>query len=589
MKNQVSLCMIVKNEEKHLGKCLNSICDIVDEIIIVDTGSTDKTIEIAKSFGAKVYYFKWVDDFSKARNESLKYASKDWIFILDGDDELYEEDRKNLKLLLDCDLDENAIYYFETLSYYGSSSLNGDIAINLNPRLFKNNRGIYYKGEVHNQLVYENGEYSAICDEIKIHHYGYLDEMIISKDKRNRNIELLKKQIKNNVNKGFSYFNLGNEYAALDDYKSANECYYKSYEDFNPSSGYSFSLILRIIIANYNLEEYDEALKFIHIGKKFYPKGTDLYFYEALIWKTLDRPTLQIKALEKSIEIGEPPSNLKFINGVGSFKAYYELGEVYMKYKDYDTAYNCYIESMSSKPDYIHPLYKIANILKVQNVPFEEFKTVIERFFEENIKNNYMLIADVFYDVGYYASALEYINKYTKIKDTTEKILTLKMKCLIRNGDFKEVIELENFNVSVLLYKALCELLLSDYDRAISFLIKVNLEELSSLDKKKAEVYAELIKLFKNQQPSILSKNENDLEYINIIFEILEILLINNMLDEFDAAVNLLNLIDPKYTLINLGKLYYKHGYIDIAKKEILRSIKEFDVYDNEGLDILRK
>ena len=88
MRNEVSLCMIVKNEENYLPNCLNSIKDIVDEIIVVDTGSTDKTVDIAKSFGAKVYYFPWRNNFSEARNESLKYATKDWILILDADDEL---------------------------------------------------------------------------------------------------------------------------------------------------------------------------------------------------------------------------------------------------------------------------------------------------------------------------------------------------------------------------------------------------------------------------------------------------------------------------------------------------------------------
>ena len=183
MKNQVSLCMIVKDEEEYLPKCLASINDIVDEIVIVDTGSADKTVEIAKNFGAKVYYFKWNNNFSEARNESLKYATKDWIFILDADDELTLESKENFKMLLNSALDEKAIYHFETLSYYGSSIEKDNIAVNLNPRLFKNNRGIHYEGEVHNQLISSEGDYNAVCKEIKIYHYGYIDKRIVSKIK----------------------------------------------------------------------------------------------------------------------------------------------------------------------------------------------------------------------------------------------------------------------------------------------------------------------------------------------------------------------------------------------------------------------
>ena len=86
----ISLCMIVKNEEDNIGNCLDNIKDLVDEIIIVDTGSTDKTKEIVKKYTDKIYDFEWVDDFSKARNYSFSKATKDYIFWLDADDILLE-------------------------------------------------------------------------------------------------------------------------------------------------------------------------------------------------------------------------------------------------------------------------------------------------------------------------------------------------------------------------------------------------------------------------------------------------------------------------------------------------------------------
>ncbi len=84
----LSLCMIVKNEEKHLARCLSSVKDVADEIVIVDTGSTDKTIEIAESFSAKIFHFDWVNDFSAARNFALSKCTGDWILYLDADEEL---------------------------------------------------------------------------------------------------------------------------------------------------------------------------------------------------------------------------------------------------------------------------------------------------------------------------------------------------------------------------------------------------------------------------------------------------------------------------------------------------------------------
>ncbi|OOM78463.1 glycosyltransferase [Clostridium sp. BL-8] len=594
MKNQVSLCMIVKDEEEYLPKCLDSINDIVDEIVIVDTGSADKTVEIAKNFGAKVYYFKWNNNFSEARNESLKYATKDWIFILDADDELTMESKENFKMLINSELDEKAIYHFETLSYYGSSIEKDNIAVNLNPRLFKNNRGIHYEGEVHNQLISSEGDYNAVCKEIKIYHYGYIDKRIASKDKRNRNIYILNEQIKKNPNNGFAYFNLGNEYGALDDMNKALEYYYKAYESFNPRTGYSSLLILRIIISNLRLKHYDEALKFVDIGIFHYPECTDFYFYQALILKELDRATLQIKALEKCIELGEPPSELKFIFGTWSYRAYYELGKIYMKYKDYYTAYDYYVDALKFKPDYIEPLYDIALVLKAQNLPLQEIKKIIEKFFPENKKIYYGNIADLFYYIGYYNIALEYIKKYEDTVNITEKTTILKSKCLMKNGEFKEYINIntidENSSYYTVfsMYKVLCFILLNKYENALAIVKNFKEDNLCDYDKRYLRVYSELIKLFTKESTGILSSDENDKEYMNIILEIIEILLINKKFNELTVGVNLLNVVDTRYALLYLGKLYYRYGYIDLAKKEILRSIKEVDIYDAEGLDILK-
>src|SRR5690242_15059907 len=88
MAANISLCMIVKNEEASLATCLQSAADLVNEVIVVDTGSSDQTKAIAARFGARVHDFAWVNDFSAARNESLRQASGEWIFWLDADESL---------------------------------------------------------------------------------------------------------------------------------------------------------------------------------------------------------------------------------------------------------------------------------------------------------------------------------------------------------------------------------------------------------------------------------------------------------------------------------------------------------------------
>jgi glycosyltransferase involved in cell wall biosynthesis len=96
MPARVSLCLIAKNEEANLPACLPSVAGLVEEMIVVDTGSTDRTKEVAAQLGARVFDFTWVDSFAAARNESLRHATGDWILWLDGD-ELFTEADRSLK------------------------------------------------------------------------------------------------------------------------------------------------------------------------------------------------------------------------------------------------------------------------------------------------------------------------------------------------------------------------------------------------------------------------------------------------------------------------------------------------------------
>ncbi|MGV8980197.1 tetratricopeptide repeat-containing glycosyltransferase family 2 protein [Clostridium sp.] len=592
MNNKISLCMIVKNEESYLTGCLNSIKDVVDEIIIVDTGSTDKTVEIAQSFGAKIYYFQWNNNFSEARNESLKYATKDWILIMDADDEFCSDDKEKFKSLLNTKLNIDAVYYFETLNYCGPSVENSTITVNLNPRLFANTHGFHYEGEVHNQLVNSEHEYKGLCDSIRIYHYGYLDKNIISKDKRNRNITLLEEQIRKDGNNKYAHFNLGNEYFALGDIKKALEHYYKSYDNFDSQVGYGAVLIARIVLSHYAIREFDKTLEFADIGVKYFPALTDLYFLKALAYKDMNKPTLQIKMLEKCIEMGDPPSELKFLYGTGSFRAFLELGEVYLKLKDYDTSYKYYVDTIRSKSDLIDPVYSIGHILKEKKTPVPEFKNTIENFFSEYPKA-YPIIADLFYNEGYYAITLDYLIQCEKGSIIRENLLLLKAKCLVRTGAFDECIKMNTIGdeSSYYFYFTMCKvlslILTSNYKYAMYLLNSFEDDSLLISNKKTLQVYEQLIKLFTKESTDILSEDENEKEYTPIIFEICEILLINQKLDEFLIALNLLNLISDKSVLLLLGKLYYKHGFVDMAKAEIIRSIKEFELYDAEGLNIL--
>ena len=144
----ISLCMIVKNEEKNLERCLSSYAPLMDEIIVVDTGSTDKTKEIAARFTDKIYDFKWVDDFSAARNFSFEKATSDYIFSADADEVLDEKNREQFAILKQVLDEEIEIVQM----YYGNQFQNGTIYnydCELRPKLFKRLRTFRWIEPIH--------------------------------------------------------------------------------------------------------------------------------------------------------------------------------------------------------------------------------------------------------------------------------------------------------------------------------------------------------------------------------------------------------------------------------------------------------
>lgn len=178
----VSLCMIVKNEEDVIERCLNSIKDAVDEIIIVDTGSTDSTIEkVNKIEKVKVYHFKWVDDFAKARNYSFSKATMDYILWLDADDVVLDEDNKKfleLKQTLDTDVDAVDMTYIYARDSYGCAT----VTLKRN-RLVKRSDNFKWVGRIH-EYIEVSGK--TVSSDIVINHYR-------TKSNGNRNLKIFEK------------------------------------------------------------------------------------------------------------------------------------------------------------------------------------------------------------------------------------------------------------------------------------------------------------------------------------------------------------------------------------------------------------
>lgn len=190
----ISLCMITYNEEKYLKKCLESIRWPISEIIVVDTGSSDKTIEIAKSFDARVFCYPLNDNFSAARNYSISKATNPWILVLDADEYLSNDDIDKLEDQIEIMENENCLgSRLWRYDYYK----NGGWSISSITRLFKNNPNVFYERSVNETISFsikKTGSKIMVSDLI-IHHLGFLKDSNYIDYKQKKYINLLKKDI----------------------------------------------------------------------------------------------------------------------------------------------------------------------------------------------------------------------------------------------------------------------------------------------------------------------------------------------------------------------------------------------------------
>ncbi len=318
---KVSLCMIVKNEEINLSKCLDSIIGYIDEIVIVDTGSTDQTKEIARKYTDKVFDYTWCDDFAKARNYSLSKANNDWVLILDADEIILRFDKKSVYDFIQSN--PMIVGRIKIINPFQGEKEENKYIERVN-RLF--NRKYYcYEGTIHEQVVANDGsQYSMIPVEIEVEHIGYLDEVIGFTNKLERNISLLLISIKNNPTDAYLHYQIGKSYYKKRDFQKAYESFANSIslctdfrleyvEDLVESYGYTLL----------KCEKYSEAME-LKKYQVYYENSPDYNFVMALIYMNNGRFQEAVESFENCI--GDKEGKLE---GINSYLPNYNIGVIY--------------------------------------------------------------------------------------------------------------------------------------------------------------------------------------------------------------------------------------------------------------------
>ncbi len=224
----VSLCMIARNESRLLARCLESVRGVVDEIIVVDTGSTDATPQVAAAYGARVVHEVWRNDFARARNRSLEEAHSDWILVLDADEELAPESRPLLKPRLAATAAEGLQVCVR--SFLPASDLLSYDDLYLT-RLFRNRPAYRYEQPIHEQIrpAIERAGGVVIVSDLMIFHYGYAQQTAQGQDRRaQRNLAILERALEAAPNDPYLHYQLGVTYQALGQPERAAEALRKA-------------------------------------------------------------------------------------------------------------------------------------------------------------------------------------------------------------------------------------------------------------------------------------------------------------------------------------------------------------------------
>jgi glycosyltransferase involved in cell wall biosynthesis len=206
--------MIVKNEEKFLEDCLKSVQELVQQIVIIDTGCTDGTLDIAKKYGAEIHEFQWVNDFSAARNESIKYATGDWILWLDADERLMDETKGALETELTRENEPIAYTVpIKNIRDGGTNYFMSDAN-----RLFRNHQGIKFDGRIHEQITYSLKRLKGKerPSNLMIFHLGYGFEKEQAQKKYKRNEQLLLRMVKEEPKNAYAHYTLGQNFGLQD-------------------------------------------------------------------------------------------------------------------------------------------------------------------------------------------------------------------------------------------------------------------------------------------------------------------------------------------------------------------------------------
>ncbi|MEP6754022.1 MAG: glycosyltransferase [Chthonomonadales bacterium] len=352
-KLNLSLCMIVRNEEARIRECLQSIAPYVDEMIVVDTGSTDQTREIASACGAMVYEFPWCDDFSAARNQSLALAKGKYIFWMDADDVIPEECGVKLRSLVEQNLSLDMAFEVSVRIPPGAGETGETIVDHV--KIFPNRPDVRFEFRMHEQVIpsLRRANIEVLPSEIFVVHTNYDRSPEGQSRKRQRDFRQLELDLKDRPNHPFILFNLGMTHLyATKEFVVAAQYLRRSID----SSHWKDSIVRKayalLTTALMSDGQIAEAVAVNERGRTFYADDGELLFLTGQLYQQVGRFDEARQCLNKLVESKEDGYFRSVDTGLRTYRGRLELALLERNIGDYKRCIESLEQIVSEFPDF---------------------------------------------------------------------------------------------------------------------------------------------------------------------------------------------------------------------------------------------
>jgi FkbM family methyltransferase len=394
----LSACLIVKNEETNLAPCLESILGVADELIVVDTGSTDRTKEIARQYGARVFEFPWVDSFAAARNESLRRATGDWIFWMDADDRLSADNRERLRQLVDrlrlsqpdaADGEAFAPFDAFVMTCRCLSGRGDPTATEVqHVRLFRNHAQLRWEHRIHEQILPAVRRLGGVprFSDVVIEHTGYQDPAARSR-KRERDLRLLHMEYAEQPDHPFTLFNLGMTYLDLQRGQDALPYLQKSLDLSRPRDSIVRKLYYMIVQCHRQLGRKHEALDVCRRGRLVYPQDAELLAQEALFLNEENDLAGAEQCYLKLLNDREAPHFASVPVGLNGYLTRHNLAVIYLRQQRAAEAELQWRAAIEEKPAF-EPSWRGLEDLYVKQGRWQDLEALASGMEKQNILVN---------------------------------------------------------------------------------------------------------------------------------------------------------------------------------------------------------